>query len=228
MYRLSCRIVGLAFILALAGGVAAQQHLQHHPGGTRPSREPPAEPSPGASEQPPMDKGMQGMMGRSGRMGRRGTDEGDGESAARSGMMGHRGMMGMGGMLQHHLERLAQQLELTDDQRVQVRTLLSNHAKEVIRLEADIAVIAVDVRQLLATEPVDLPKVKQWLQGMATKEADLRFTHVTLMQEIGKLLTPEQQQKFRTMRENMMDRGMLGMGSMMGHGGMMGHGRSRQ
>jgi hypothetical protein len=66
--------------------------------------------------------------------------------------------------------------------------------------------------------------VKQVLQIMADKEADLRFIHITAMQEIGKALTPEQQQKLQAMRRNMMGHdGMMGMGSMMGHGGMMGH-----
>jgi len=56
------------------------------------------------------------------------------------------------------------------------------------------------------------------------KEADLRFAHITLMQEIGKLLTPEQQKKFRAMRGRM----MMGPGDMMSHGGMMGRGRGER
>jgi Spy/CpxP family protein refolding chaperone len=87
-------------------------------------------------------------------------------------------------------------------------------------------VLAVDVRQLQETAPADLPKVKQLLQSMAMKEADLRFAHITLIQEVNKLLTPEQQKKFRTLRERMMGMGgMMGHGGMMGMGGMMGHGR---
>jgi Spy/CpxP family protein refolding chaperone len=158
--------------------------------------------------------GMGGMMGRQG-MGRMAQEEQDDEEEAPP-----RGMMGMGGMLGHHMERLAQQLELTNEQQAQVRTLLRNHAKEAIRLRADIGVLAVDVRQLLETDPVDLPKIKQLFQGIAAKEADLRYAHVTFMQEVNKLLTPEQQKQFRTIRGRMM-----GMSDMLGHGGMMGRGR---
>jgi Spy/CpxP family protein refolding chaperone len=153
------------------------------------------------------------------------------------GMMRHRRMMGMGGMMGRrslsmmaqeeddeeespprgvmgrHMERLAQQLELTDEQQTQIRALRRNHAKEAIRLKADIGVLAVDVRQLLDTDPVDLPKVKQLFQSMAAKEADLRVAHVTLTQEINKLLTPDQQKQFRPMRER-----MGGMGGMRGRG----------
>jgi len=169
---------------------------------------------------------MQAMMGRQG-MGMAAQDEEDDEEASpQRGMMG---MMGRGGMMRRHMERLAQQLELTDDQRMQVRTLLGNHAKEAIRLRADIGVMAVDLRQLLETDPVDLSKAKQLLQSIAGKEVDVRLAHMTLMQEISKLLTPEQRQKFRAMRENMMGpgglRGMMGPSGMRGPGGMMGRGQ---
>jgi hypothetical protein len=63
-------------------------------------------------------------------------------------------------------------------------------------------------------------KAKQLSQDIAMKEADLRFAQIMLMQNVNTLLTPEQQKKFRTMRES-----MFGMGSRMGHSGMMGRGR---
>jgi len=68
--------------------------------------------------------------------------------------------------------------------------------------EAEIATMRVDLRQLLRTEPVDLNSVKPALQAIAAKEADLRLAHITLMHDIRQVLTPEQQQKFRTMAEH--------------------------
>jgi Spy/CpxP family protein refolding chaperone len=148
-----------------------------------------------------------------------------------------RGMMGHGGMmLQRHLEWLSQQLKLSDEQRTQVQSLLRNHAKDVIRLRAEIDTMTLDLPPLLEASPVDLAKVKQVFQVIAAKEVDLRLAHVTAMQDIRKLLTPEQQQQFRTMPGHMMgDDAMMGPGGMMGRGmmgpggmmgrGMMGHGR---
>jgi Spy/CpxP family protein refolding chaperone len=150
------------------------------------------------------DSPQRGMMGRRGMM-------------ARRGVMGTGGMMGHSGVIQHHLERLAQQLDLTNEQRTQMWPLLSTHAKEAIRLKADIETLGIDLRQLLEAEPVDLPRVKQVLQTMAGKEADLRLGHITAMEEMGKVLTPEQRQKLRAMRR-----------SMMGHGGMIGRARSER
>jgi Spy/CpxP family protein refolding chaperone len=206
-------MVGMALVLiaALVGGVQAQQqHEQHHPGGVQTAQPQPAETASGMPAQPQPMQGMmenmqgmmqhmQGMMARmQGMMGRRGmgtmAQDGEDEDAApHRGQIGRRGMMGPGGMMGRHLERLAQQLELTDAQQAQVRALLRNHAKEAMRLRTDIGVLAIDVQQLLETDPVDLPKAKQLFQSIGTKEADLRLAHVTLMQEVNKLFTPEQQ-----------------------------------
>jgi Spy/CpxP family protein refolding chaperone len=185
-------------------------------------------------------QGHRGMMGRQGMRGRQGTraqEEDDDEEASssrgmmeRHGMMGHRGMMdrgGMmrhGGMIQHHLERLARHLELTEEQRTQMWTVLGNQAKDAIRLKADLETLAIDLQQQLEADPVDLAKVKPLLQSMAGKEADLRLLHITAMQEMSKILLPEQRQKLRTIRHSMMGHGgMMGMGGRRAPGGMRGH-----
>ena len=120
----------------------------------------------------------------------------------RRGRMGHEGMR-----IQQHLDRLTQQLKLTDEQRGQVRTIMRNHAKDVIRLKAEMATMRLDVQPLLEADPVDLTKVKQQFLTIAAKEADLHLAHVTAMQEIRKVLTPDQQQQFKTMQGRMMREG---------------------
>ena len=250
MPHISWKTTGLLLVLttALVGGVhAQQQHEQHHPGGAQTPQQQPAETSPGVPAPPRRMQGMmdnmqgmmqhmqgmmermQGMMGRQG-MGMTTQEEDDEEEHAEEAspqraMMGPRGMMGLGGMRGPGgmMARVAQQLELTDEQRAQIRMLMRNHAKEVLRFRADIGVLMVDIQQVLDTDPVDLPQAKQLFQSMAMKEADLHVAHVTLMQEVAKLLTPDQQKKFRTMRVQMMD-----MGRMMGHGGMLGRGHGER
>ena len=107
----------------------------------------------------------------------------------------------------HHLDRLAQQLKLSDEQRAQIRTMMLNPAKAVIRLKAEMATMTLDVQPLLEADPVDLTKVKQQFLTIAAKEVDLHMAHVTAMQEIRKGLTPEQQQQFKTMQGRMMHEG---------------------
>ena len=109
--------------------------------------------------------------------------------------------------LQQHFEWLTQQLKLTDQQRIQVWTLLYNHAKEMIRLRAELATLRLDVPPLLEAEPVDLTKVKQQFLAIATKEADLQLAHVTAIQAIRQVLTPEQRQQFKTLHGRMMHEG---------------------
>jgi Spy/CpxP family protein refolding chaperone len=60
---------------------------------------------------------------------------------------------------------------------------------------------------LLEADPVDLAQVKQQFQAIATKDVDLHMAHVTAMQDIRKLLTPEQQQQFKTMHGPMRSEG---------------------
>jgi len=147
MNRTAYTIVGFTFALTLAltsGGMAQQQHQEHHPSGAPAAQDKPTMTAAEEQEQAPM---MQPM----------------------------RGMMGHGGMMLQHLEWLSQQLKLSDEQRAQVQTLLRNHAKDVIRLRAEIDTIALDVPPLLEANPVELAKVKQLFQAIATKEADLRL-----------------------------------------------------
>jgi len=198
MNRTAYTIVGFTFALTLAlapGGIAQQQHQEHHPRGAPAAQDKPTMTAAEEREDAPMMRPMRGMMG-------------------------HGGMM-----LQRHLEWLSQQLKLSDEQRTQVQTLLRSHAKDVIRLRAEIDTMTLDVPPLLEANPVDLAKVKQLFQAIAAKEADLRLAHVTAMQDIRKLLTPEQQKQFRTMPGHMMgDGAMMGPGSMRGRGAMMGGG----
>jgi Spy/CpxP family protein refolding chaperone len=223
MYRTLCKTTVFALMLALTlapRGIAQQQQHQH-PDGPPASQEQPAatggEKDGEGDAQAPRMQQIQGMMQQMRSMMQQMR------SMMSGGMMGHGGMLS--GMMQRHLARLAQQLGLNDDQRAQAQTLMRNHAKEIIRLRADIATMQIDTRQLLDTDPVDLPKVKQLVQTMAAKEADVRLSHITAMQEIRKLLTPEQQKKFRAMQDAMMgDGGMMGPGGMMGQEGMMGRG----
>jgi Spy/CpxP family protein refolding chaperone len=223
----------LALILAVAGVVQTQQHQQHHPGGTQTSQGQMPEASQEAPA--PMMQQMQGMMENmqemmqqmQGMMGRRGGMMAEEDEEDEDGMAG--GMMGHGHMMLRKLDRLAEQLNLTQEQQIRIRSIVRNHLKEAIQARADMAVQRVDLIALLDAESMDLPKVKETLQALASQRAGLVFAHIAVMDEINKLLTPEQQQQFRTMRRQMMHGGgMMGRGGMHGQGGMMGHGAGSQ
>jgi Spy/CpxP family protein refolding chaperone len=100
-----------------------------------------------------------------------------------------------------HLQRSLQQLGLNESQQNTVQTLLRTHAKERIRLKAEIDTMRVDLRQQLRADTVDLNSVKAALQAIAAKEVDLQMAHLTLMHDIRQVLTPEQQKKFQSLLE---------------------------
>jgi Spy/CpxP family protein refolding chaperone len=183
-------------------------------------------------------QGMMGMMGRGampgriGMMGRRGMmaeEHDDDQGMLWGGMMGYGHMMGHGGKLLRHLERLIEQLDLTDEQETQVRSLVRTHMKNAIRIRADIHIKRLDLQELLEAESVDFAKVKDLLQTIASQQANLQFGHITLRGNINQLLTPEQKAKFRFIHRHMVwgNRGMMDRRSMMGRGGMQGRGIMR-
>jgi Spy/CpxP family protein refolding chaperone len=210
MHRTVWKTSGLAIILALAcaGAVQAQQHQQHHQRGPQASEE--------SAAQAPMMYRMQGMMEHMQDMMEHMQDmTGQG---GMMGMMGRGGMMGHGHKMLRMLDRLTDQLDLTDQQETQIRTLVRNHMKQAVQARADIAAKRIDLQALLDADTPDLSKVKDTLQAIASRQADLRYDSIALMQEVKQLLTPEQQQQFRTLRRQMWH----GRGAMMGYGGMYG------
>ena len=224
----------LIMTLILLGGVEAQQHQQHHRGGAQASPTQTDKETKEAPAQAPMQGMMQQMQGMMQQM--------QGMMQQMHGQMGQGGMMGHSmmreraddeplddpGMIDHSMmdhiqrsiDRLTQQLDLSDEQQMKVQDLLRIHAKEGIRLKADIDMASIDLQQLLDAQPVDMDRVKTTLQTIAAKEADLRLTHLAAMQDIQNLLTPEQQKLFRSLRGHMMDGG-----GKMSRGGLQ-HGKS--
>lgn len=171
--------------------------------------------------------GMMGMMGRGGMMADDDDDMPMGMMMRRHGMMG--GMPGHSGRFMRHVDRLLDQLGLTGEQETKVRSMVRGHMQQAIRAHADIEVKRLDLRDLLDAEPVDLAKVKTLLQSMAAQRVELHVAHIAMMQEVRGLLTPEQHEKFRSMRRQMMrgesgmmggERGMMGRGGMHGQSGM--------
>ncbi|MGE3541250.1 MAG: Spy/CpxP family protein refolding chaperone [Candidatus Tectimicrobiota bacterium] len=139
-------------------------------------------------------------------------DDDDDDDRRTHRMRGHGRGMGL-----HHLGWLAQRLQLNDEQQTQLRTVMHNHAKEQIRLKAELATMKLDLHALLQAEPLDLGKVKPQFQAMAAKKVDLQMAHVTAMQEMRKILTPEQQKQFKALH-----------GDRMRHGGKREHGSGKE
>jgi Spy/CpxP family protein refolding chaperone len=136
----------------------------------------------------------------------------------------HRGMRGRGGRSgwRHErrkgtgfahfggpdrLVRMAEHLELTDEQIDDLKTLRRDHEKTAIEMRAEIALARVDMKTLLDQEPIDFGKIKDKISQIADMHKKMGLARWTLMEKSHDLLTTEQLEKARSLR-------MRGSGSM--------------
>ena len=152
--------------------------------------------------------GKSGMMG-GGMMGGGGMGMPD--------MMGMHGPgMGMdmgGGMMDMmKMMKAVSSLNLTPEQNKKLQMVKLQHQKEAIPVLGQIRMAGVEIQELLLADPVNLDKVKSKVKEKYDAAAKLEMSHLALMQEVKKMLTPEQRQQMDSM---MMQMGPM-MGSMMG------------
>lgn len=124
-------------------------------------------------------QGMQGMMGGHGMAFSKGMPEGE--------KYGKMYLMAVKG------------LDLTVDQRKKVRALKNGYIKASITSAADIEVAEVELRELLAADPVNLSRVKEKIKGIEAKKAEMRFFRIKSLEDLKKIFTPEQRKKFGEM-----------------------------
>ena len=117
-------------------------------------------------------------------------------------MMSPMGSDGMGMMgRERRLWRLFAALGLDEQQRADIRKIKSRVMKDTIREKADLEVVRIDVRDILAKDQVDMNAVEAALKKIASLQTDIRLSHIKAMQEIKAKLTPEQRKKFRELLE---------------------------
>lgn len=157
----------------------------------------------GAAEGMGGGMGMAGCGGMSGggTMGMGGPMDG----CMMGGGMGSQGMMGhhmgmMGGEKYGKMYLMAvKNLDLTPDQKKKSHELFSEYKKRMIKSSADIKVAEVELKDLLASEPVNLDKVKTKINDIGAKKSELRFFRVKSLEDFKKILTPEQRNRLKDM-----------------------------
>jgi Spy/CpxP family protein refolding chaperone len=145
-----------------------------------------------------------------------------GQGGMDHGMMGGRGMgpemmcgMGQGHRMMemaHHIGKYLAALNLDDQQKKMIDEIKSRTLKETIRKMADIQVAQIELRDLIKQDPLDMKAVEAKIKQIAAMKSDLGIAHIRALEEIKKILTPEQ-------RKKLMD--MLWSGPLMDHMRMM-------
>jgi len=171
-----------------------------------------------------------GMMGQGGMGGMMGSSHGE--------MMGPEGaerMLGPESPWISIILRLRNELQLTKDQIASLEKLRLEFERQATRLQADLRIAELDLRQILSQESVNLAQAKTKMEEEARVDANLRYGRLEAITRGRALLTAEQKEKLQSLiaRSSQGPGGRgpegaprKGSGGMMGPGGggMMGPG----
>lgn len=105
--------------------------------------------------------------------------------------------------LLHRLLRHQKDIDLTDEQVGKLKTLALDQDRAKIRAHADVMVAERELKALVWDEKADLSAIQAKLKERATFEANLRFMEVKGRRELLAVLTSEQRDKLKAMRERM-------------------------
>lgn len=98
------------------------------------------------------------------------------------------------------MQRLMEKLELDQAQRDQVTALMEEHRATIQDKREAMREIQRKMREAATAEAYDAEQVKQLARDKAALVAELSVQRSELMRDIYRQMTPEQQEKFRTLR----------------------------
>jgi periplasmic protein CpxP/Spy len=134
----------------------------------------------------------------------------DGGAACRGGGhgfgMARHGMSSHGGRTSHVLRNLLkhqQDLGLTDDQVTKLKALALDQDRAKIRTHADVQVAQRELRALVADEKTELSAIEAKIKERESFEAKLSFMGIKGTRDLYAVLTPEQREKQKAIRDQM-------------------------
>ena len=107
-------------------------------------------------------------------------------------MMG--GAMGLDAGMMEMMRTMhaVKRLDLKPDQDKKIRQMHLQHQKEAVKLMGRIRTAEIESEELLMAEPVNLEKVKVKVQEKYAAAVELEMSHLSMIQQIKAVLTPEQ------------------------------------
>jgi protein CpxP len=120
--------------------------------------------------------------------------------------------------------RMTQELGLSDAQVARLRDIREAHQRTAIRRRADAEVARLDLRTLMQASTVDRKALDAKVKELSDLEAAGLRDRVDTMLEMREVLTPEQREKWQSLRGEWMGDGWQGRG---GHRGRQGFGPGR-
>lgn len=119
--------------------------------------------------------------------------------------------------------RIAQELNLTDQQKQQMDQIFLQHRLKLIDLDANLEKQQVLLGPMIEADQPDETKILAQIDAIAQARADLEKADARMLFDLRKTLTPEQWKKLKSLRaehrDEMMRRGRGGPDNRDGHGG---------
>ena len=147
---------------------------------------------------------------------------GPGMTMMQSGM----GCMGGGGMMmgEHHPAwKHLMSLGLDEKQKEALKGLHSRVMKEMVKKSADKKIAAIELRDLLDKDPVDMKAVEAAVKKGESLRTEMILAHIRAREEMKSLLTPEQRKRLKELMESPPSQGCNMMGNTMEHKDMPMH-----
>ncbi len=113
-------------------------------------------------------------------------------------LWGHPGFGFKGGLFRI---RLLQELQLTDDQRAQLKSIFANDRETVRALRRDLWEKRKALSEVTRAEPFDEGKVGSYAHEVGNAQAKLMVARARLIHKAISVLTPEQKAKLNELRE---------------------------
>lgn len=107
---------------------------------------------------------------------------------------------------ERHMEKMAQQLNLTADQQAKAKAMREKRAPAMKAQMEKMKPLHEELRKLLEAEKVDLAAVRNKLQAISAVHVETRMLHIQGRLEFESILTPEQKTKLREMHKQHMDK----------------------
>lgn len=119
------------------------------------------------------------------------------------------------------LMRALRQLDLTDDQKSQIQTLMERNQKQHQAARENVQAAMADFREVMAAETFNETAIRQAFQKAAAAREEAMVLRARTFHQVRQVLTPEQQAELEKMRQQRLQKRGKGFGRGPGGGGPM-------
>jgi Spy/CpxP family protein refolding chaperone len=97
----------------------------------------------------------------------------------------------------HRMWVQLRRLNLDEKQKAAIRDIRSKFMKDAISKMAEVRIAKLELRDILAKDPVDMKSVEAKLNEIASLEVEMRLARIRAIEDVKAQLTPDQKKKFR-------------------------------